>query len=571
MIAASTIQSLRNRLQELEAAELPPQESRTSTAPPSIRAPGRGSPSPELTAAPNSGVNKSTGPLAEPSARTPSILNPVPRRDPPDSGTAPSCRQTLNARDASPLPFVEPRSFEKMMEPLIGEQDGSAEPTIGWPVGPAHSVLSGAQNAKLHCTCDLSLDTADWSLPLRRASDALVDDYFSRFHRLYPFLHQPTFRRQYERLWALDSSAMGNNTMACSGLCRQKSRGRLFPAMLHAVFALATLTIDPGSPGKNAHRAEEFFRHTQAVDLLNVPDDEVGIELIQLGLLMGFYLQSTEKFSRCWNITYLTIRIAKNIGLELSVSDPRRRDFFAWRPTQLDCEIRSRVWHGCIVLERYLSFLPSPCLSHRRLSGSDFRPEHPASASITPLAAGVSGSKQLPSITWNKTLIEVNREVAMSFGCPSMITTSDTKSRLPEAIDDARLSSEPGKWNSQPEGHPSLLQSYVQTIKLYNILGRVLNRDEPQVLLSARDSKGVLSEAATKVQAILELDTSITEWRDSLPDYLQYHPDSTKCSQAGGVAADELSIPSVDLFIQAKRLYLRYESILSSLNWTDVL
>ncbi|KAF4546151.1 uncharacterized protein LTHEOB_4148 [Lasiodiplodia theobromae] len=90
--------------------------------------------------------------------------------------------------------------------------------------------------------------------------------------------------------------------------------------MLHAVFALATLTIDPASPGKNARRAEAFFRHTQAVDLLNVPDDEVGIELIQLGLLMGFYLQSTEKFSRCWNITYLTIRIAKNIGLELSGS-----------------------------------------------------------------------------------------------------------------------------------------------------------------------------------------------------------------------------------------------------------
>lgn len=159
----------------------------------------------------------------------------------------------------------------------------------------------------------------------------------------------------------------------------------------------------------------------------------------------------------------------------------------------------------------------------------------------------------------------------MSFGCPSMITTSDTKSRLPEAIDDSRLSSEPGKWNPQPKGHPSLLESYIQTIKLYNILGRVLNRDEPQGLLSARDSKGILSEAATKVHAILELDTSIMEWRNSLPDYIKYHPDSTKYSQAGGVAADELSIPSFDLFIQAKRLYLRFESILSSLNWTDVL
>lgn len=158
--------------------------------------------------------------------------------------------------------------------------------------------------------------------------------------------------------------------MDCSGLCRQKSKGKLFPAMLHAVFALASLTIDPTSPRESARRAEAFFRYAQAVDLLNVPDDEVGIELIQLGLLMGFYLQSTEKFSRCWNITYLTIRIAKNIGVELSISDPRRRDLLTSRPTQLDCEMRSRVWHGCTVLERYLSFSASLCLSHQGLFGS---------------------------------------------------------------------------------------------------------------------------------------------------------------------------------------------------------
>lgn len=142
----------------------------------------------------------------------------------------------------------------------------------------------------------------------------------------------------------------------------------------------------------------------------------------------------------------------------------------------------------------------------------------------------------------------------MSFGCPSMITMSDTRSKLPEAIDDSRLSSEAGKWNSQPKDHPTLLEAYIQLIKLYNILGRVLNRDEPH----ARESKGIQSEAATKVQAILELDTSIMEWRHSLPDYVRYHPDSAKCNQAGGIAADELSVPSADLFIQAKRLYLRY-------------
>lgn len=86
--------------------------------------------------------------------------------------------------------------------------------------------------------------------------------------------------------------------------------------------------------------------------MLDILDYEVGIELVQLGLLMGFYLQSTERFSKCWNITGLTIRMAQNMGLQLSLSEARRKELFTIHATQLDCEIRIRVWYGCVLLDR---------------------------------------------------------------------------------------------------------------------------------------------------------------------------------------------------------------------------
>src|SRR5579862_962380 len=38
-------------------------------------------------------------------------------------------------------------------------------------------------------------------LPPRRTADHLVDLYFKYVHTLYPWLHEPSFRAQYESLW----------------------------------------------------------------------------------------------------------------------------------------------------------------------------------------------------------------------------------------------------------------------------------------------------------------------------------------------------------------------------------
>jgi hypothetical protein len=69
--------------------------------------------------------------------------------------------------------------------------------------------------------------------------------------------------------------------------------------------------------------------------------------LVQLLILMGQYLQGTQKSSQTWKIHGLSVRAAFQLGLQ---SSDLARAFPA-----LDREIRKRTWFGCIQLDRTLS------------------------------------------------------------------------------------------------------------------------------------------------------------------------------------------------------------------------
>ena len=391
---------------------------------------------------------------------------------------------------------IEPNSVERLMRPIDQAITQTSPRGIG--VRPAASRVASP------CSCDRLLGAGHWSLPIRRQADDLVHLYFSRVHRIYPILHQPTFMKQYRLLWE-SAPADASIPAHCSGLCKQKSLDKTFPATVNAVFALASL-FGPRPMAQNSARAGVFFNMTQQIDLLDIIDEEVGIELVQLLLLMGYYLQSTERFSKCWNITGLAIRMAQNMGLQLSPSDARRKGLLAACPTQLESEMRIRVWYGCVLLDR---------------------------------------------------------EISMSFGRPVMIntTTGSEQPRLPEAIDDEHLSEVAGgKWNSQPGNCPSLLASYIQTIKLYDILGQVLDREELKdgmMTPNRLPHQDKLSRLNSDTQSLLDLDTMIMEWRDSLPPYLQYDPSVDMSREDRGLTPD--SIPPTDFSAQAKRLHARYE------------
>ncbi|KAK4205939.1 fungal-specific transcription factor domain-containing protein [Rhypophila decipiens] len=267
---------------------------------------------------------------------------------------------------------LEPGSVERLMRPIdqaIGgrssDKDDISIPSITRSIPAATGPESS--NPRPPCFCHQLLAAGEWSLPLRRQADDLVRLYFSRVHRMYPILHKPTFMKQYRQLWEPAATPSptppghGPPKDQCSGLCRQKSRDKTFPAMVNAVFALASLFAS-GPPEENSARAGSFFSQAQQIDLLDIIDEEVGIELVQLLLLMGFYLQSTERFSKCWNITGLAIRMAQNMGLQLSALDARRKGLLVSSPTQLESEMRVRVWYGCVLLDNMnQTILQPPC------------------------------------------------------------------------------------------------------------------------------------------------------------------------------------------------------------------
>ena len=83
---------------------------------------------------------------------------------------------------------------------------------------------------------------------------------------------------------------------------------------------------------------------------------------MQYLLLMGLYLQGTQKSVEAWAVHGLAVKAAFQLGLHSSEASK------AFTP--LDREIRKRTWFGCVVLDRYLYmsiqllFLPGANLNH---------------------------------------------------------------------------------------------------------------------------------------------------------------------------------------------------------------
>lgn len=66
---------------------------------------------------------------------------------------------------------------------------------------------------------------------------------------------------------------------------------------------------------------------------------------MQYLLLMGQYLQGTQKSVEAWAVHGLAVKAAFQLGLHSSEASQ------AFSP--LDREIRKRVWFACVILDRY--------------------------------------------------------------------------------------------------------------------------------------------------------------------------------------------------------------------------
>ena len=163
-------------------------------------------------------------------------------------------------------------------------------------------------------------------LPPRRTADHLVDLYFKYVHTLFPWLHEPSFRAQYEGLWITQPDAASDDDP-------------LFYCLLNLVLALGCQfsTLFESS----IHSGDTFFN--RAKTLLGFSIFDVGtLKVVQALLLMGIYLQSTNRPNRCWNVMGMGIRVAQGLGLHI---EPSGGDL-------VERETRRRAWWGCVLMDR---------------------------------------------------------------------------------------------------------------------------------------------------------------------------------------------------------------------------
>jgi hypothetical protein len=173
------------------------------------------------------------------------------------------------------------------------------------------------------------------SLPDRQLSDALLQCFSHCIHPIFPILHWPSLTTMYDRLWqpALSVDCYYN-------------RGRddlVFHAILNMVLALGCQYIEHIPATQRSQFADSFYRRSQ--QLISVETlDFSSLQIVQLLLLRGLYLHYTNYADRCWNIIGVALRVAQGLGLHLEEAVAPKN--------QLNREMRRRVWHNCVALDR---------------------------------------------------------------------------------------------------------------------------------------------------------------------------------------------------------------------------
>ncbi|KAJ9614041.1 hypothetical protein H2200_002177 [Cladophialophora chaetospira] len=163
-------------------------------------------------------------------------------------------------------------------------------------------------------------------------ADNLVDAYFNKTHRLYPFLHEGFFRAEYETMWTL-SSSQRNSRLPWLGL-------------LNMVFVHGCEHCDLIPPDQVSTRAAPSLARSRSILLAQVFSSGT-LEMVQTLLLMCYHLQGTAELKESWNLVGLLVRTATSLGLHLI---PKANNFLP-----VENEVRKKCWWGCFILDRTLS------------------------------------------------------------------------------------------------------------------------------------------------------------------------------------------------------------------------
>ena len=196
----------------------------------------------------------------------------------------------------------------------------------------SHAGLDGLERLR-------NRDSTDFLLPSRQIADNLLNCYWEFIHPLFPMLHKTSFLEQYARLW--EPMAQGDSVPA------EEVHDMVFYSILNVAFALGcqfTTLIDQNSTTAAANDFYQRSRRLLAFDIF----DSGHLQLVQALLITGVYLQTTIFVARYWNVVGFAIRVAYGLGL----NKPQK---MSKQHSQLDVEMRRRIWHTCVSLDRSVS------------------------------------------------------------------------------------------------------------------------------------------------------------------------------------------------------------------------
>ncbi|TDZ29175.1 Sorbicillinoid biosynthetic cluster transcription factor 2 [Colletotrichum spinosum] len=314
-----TLSDLHQRLQKLEASPLPSGPSRPVTqASGSAGPPAPVSVLPGISTFDIGGQVPSTGPTPASVVKTPAVPSQtsvfVPRDDETIYGPSSNIsflRQVTLAADQHSSPTYSPASLDDRTADTTPTVLGFSASQPKSPDPPPEPMM----------------------LPERWLADSLTRAFWEFVHPVFPILHRPSFIAAYEALWKPVEEPR-----------KRDFTDVVFHSTLSIVLALGSQRTDLGSVSEQDSLADKFYK--QSLKLVSVDTlDHSSLQVVQLLLLRGVHLHYTSYADRCWNTVGLASRVAQGLGLHSESDRPGAA-------SQLRREMRRRVWHCCLTLDR---------------------------------------------------------------------------------------------------------------------------------------------------------------------------------------------------------------------------
>ncbi|KAI1324929.1 fungal-specific transcription factor domain-containing protein [Xylariaceae sp. FL0255] len=175
-------------------------------------------------------------------------------------------------------------------------------------------------------------------LPAEDHMASMIKDYFAKTGHLLPFIHEESFFQSYHNMKSTNFTTVR----------------RTWLGLLNIIFAMATtLANTPHLPSeRRIEESDVFYQRANGLCDKELRKN-ISIEwlltrvAVQYMLVLGQYLQGTKKSVQAWTVHGLAITAAFQLGLH----SPKTNKRFP----SLECEIRNRVWFGCILLDRILA------------------------------------------------------------------------------------------------------------------------------------------------------------------------------------------------------------------------